>query len=262
MIKFLKNIFATPNNRVIINGLLLMAAILGNMFFQVFCIPSNWALIVIGICFINVIFSPISTPEKSIRLVVSFINGVSLCLFIYCVIFLEGMNLLGIIAILFLGIGLLTYIPHFFIFQILRQELRSSSSKLSIFVFGLGILTCLSLPIISNHLFESALKDFDEFVQSDYAELNQSFMTEKILGMGLIYHVEFCIYDGWRPPIHEPLLNVGYWLNGKTDPLTGIPLEQRLELYKKFFPEKKVKFDCSCAIEYSDVYHGDKLWGK
>ena len=84
-------------------------------------------------------------------------------------------------------------------------------------------------------------------------------MTERILGIGIIYHTEFCEYDGWRPPKHDPIFNLGHWMNGRHDPFK-LDLKNRVALYRKFFPEKKVKFACSCASEYSDLYHNDQLW--
>ena len=36
-------------------------------------------------------------------------------------------------------------------------------------------------------------------------------------------------------------------------------LKTRLELYKKFFPDKKYKFDCACG-KYGGAYHNDDLW--
>ena len=84
-------------------------------------------------------------------------------------------------------------------------------------------------------------------------------MTEKIIGMHFIYHTRFCEFDGWRPPIHEPILVIGMWLNNRYDPL-NVDLKTRLDLYRKFFPENKFKFDCSCGIEYSEDYINDNLW--
>jgi hypothetical protein len=90
-------------------------------------------------------------------------------------------------------------------------------------------------------------------------------MTEKILGMYFKYHTEICEYDGWRPPLHEPALVLGQWLNGREDPLSNgcqnrFELSKRIQLYKKFFPDKKVKLDCSCAVSYSSLYHSDTLF--
>jgi len=84
-------------------------------------------------------------------------------------------------------------------------------------------------------------------------------MTEKILGMHFIYHTRFCEFDGWRPPKHEPILVIGMWLNGREEPLK-VDLKKRIELYKKFFPDNKYKFECSCGYMYSENYHNDEIW--
>ena len=84
-------------------------------------------------------------------------------------------------------------------------------------------------------------------------------MTEKILGMHFIYHTRYCEFDGWRPPKHEPILIIGMWLNRRIDPL-NVDLKTRLLLYKKFFPNNKYKFECSCAISHRQDYNNDNLW--
>jgi hypothetical protein len=104
-----------------------------------------------------------------------------------------------------------------------------------------------------------ALTAFAEFQRSGYHQLEKTFMNEKILGMHFIYHTRTTIYDGWRPPVHEPLLIVGMWLNGNKDPLQ-VSLETRLRLYKQTFPNRPVKLNCSCAIMESSTYHQDPIW--
>ena len=262
MVNRLKRFFLNETNIVILNAIILVFGIAGNLFFQIFCIPTNWAIVVIVICFTNSIIHPILNKKKELRPITSLINGVSFCFFIYCIIFLGLSILFGIIAIIFFGLGLIAFIPHYFALQLFWKEIVKSKSKIGKTFFILGILISLSLVINSNLKFKEALVDVEKFKNSNYEELNTTFMTEKILGMGLIYHVELCLYDGWRPPKHEPMLNIGLWLNNGLDPLKNMTLEKRLALYKQFFPEKKVKFNCSCAIEYSKSYHEDSLWMK
>jgi len=85
-------------------------------------------------------------------------------------------------------------------------------------------------------------------------------MTEKIIGMHFIYHTRIeMIYDGWRPPKHEPILVIGMWLNHGVEQLK-VNLKKRLTLYKKYFTEKQYKFNCSCGIMYSSDYHNDQIW--
>jgi hypothetical protein len=54
------------------------------------------------------------------------------------------------------------------------------------------------------------------------------------------------------------------WMNQRYDPvgLAFYPehLAQRIDLYKRFFPEQQVKYECSCAIDESNTYHNDKIF--
>ncbi len=251
--------FTKPIPLSIFNGIVLLIAIFGNTQLQAFCVPVDWAIIVLVVCFLNTTFYPILLERKKLIPWVSFINGISFNVFLYCILFLGHMNFLGILGILYFGIGLLVYIPHFLQIQIFWKGFTRLSSPLGRKLFGLGISLSLLIGIISVWKFNQALADIENFKKSGYTELKKTYMTERILGIGIIYHTEFCEFDGWRPPKHDPLLNLGLMLNGRNYPL-NISLENRVKYYREFFPDRKVKFECSCASEESQRYHEDKLW--
>lgn len=226
---------------------------LGNIYLQVFCIPTEWTIVTLAICFTNTILYPLFKKYTSIHLVSSFINGVSLFVFVYCIAFLERLTLAAPLLILLYGIGLLAFIPLFFFVQLLVNYFLRTKSKTSKKLFSSAFLLCCIVFVFVGWQYRRAISYIDDFEKSKYTVLHKNFMTEKILGMHFIYHTRFCDYDGWRPPKHDPVLILGMWLNNRIDPLK-VSLEKRLELYKKFFPNNKYKFDCSCAVEYSDVY--------
>ena len=109
-----------------------------------------------------------------------------------------------------------------------------------------------------------------------------SYMTERMLGMHFKYHMSLCVFDGWRPPLHDPLLVVATWLNfsfmqnasaetfrktifrgTRWGPFvfTGPwQLHNRILAYKLVFPGRPVKEDCSCAEDHSDKYMNDPLF--
>ncbi|HEY1046421.1 MAG TPA: hypothetical protein VGF79_08275 [Bacteroidia bacterium] len=190
--------------------------------------------------------------------ITSFINGILFCILIYVVLFMEFNQFFGFILI-FAGIGLVLFMPHFFMFQLIRNYLIKpfNTKQRNVFLTAVGV--CVVTIIYSGLTYRKAMRDMDDFKSSGYTSLNKTFMTEKILGMHFIYHTRICIYDGWRPPIHEPFLILGMWLNGRKDPL-DLDLKTRLNLYKKFFPGNQYKFECSCALEESTTYHRDELW--
>jgi hypothetical protein len=252
--------FSKPANLTILNGVLITLIILFNIYFQAFCIPTTWTIILLAICFINTILYPILNWPKIVPLT-SFINGITFFVFLYCVIFLGYMNFIGLVMSI-IGVGLVTFIPHFFILQLIWKNLIKPSAPTSRYYFIAAIILCVGSVMYIGKDYKNAINSIEKFEQSNYTELDKNFMTEKIMGMHFIYHTRIeMIYDGWRPPKHEPILIIGMWLNKRLDPL-NVNLETRLRLYKKFFPNNKYKFDCSCGIEYSRDYHHDKLWKK
>lgn len=75
-----------------------------------------------------------------------------------------------------------------------------------------------------------------------------NYLTELILGAHWKYHTKLCLYDGLRPPFHDPIL-------GFAQPLLyfgrqfhyEMSLTDRIDLYKQVFPNKKTEFDCKCS---------------
>ena len=248
-----------------VNAALIIVMVLANSLLQAFCRPSEWAAVVLVLCFSNTILYPLLTKETPFLYISDFISGISLGVFVYCVIFLGHMNLFGLFAFLLMGLGLITYFPYFFIIQLLYKYLVSNKNKLTKLVFCAGFFTCLPVALFFSRQYRQASKAMDKFEKSNYTILERSFMTEKILGMHFKYHTRICEYDGWRPPIHEPALIIGQWLNDRCDPLNPgeeyvIDLKKRIRLYRRFFPHKKVKLDCSCASAYAADYHNDPLF--
>jgi hypothetical protein len=157
------------------------------------------------------------------------------------------------------GFGIILLVPHFFAFQLIRRFFFKTIHKRVKRFFILGIASCFLVSILAGISYKITVSNINKFQESNYTKLDTSFMTEKILGMHFIYHTKICEYDGWRPPIHEPLLVLGMWWNGMKDPL-DMSLEKRLEIYRNIFPNNTVKFECSCALQESTNYHKDKLW--
>lgn len=257
MIKRLYNYFSKPQHLAILNGILISILIVFNSFYQALCIPTTWTIAVLGICFINTILSSFLVNTRIAQLSV-FINGISFFVFLYCVIFLEQLNYVGLVMTI-IGIGFIILIPHFFIIQLIWKNVVKPKHKKSRIYFFSAIILCVGIILYIGKEYQKAINEIEKFEASKFTKLEKNFMTEKILGMHFIYHTRICIYDGWRPPKHEPILVIGMWMNNRIDPL-NVDLATRLKLYKQFFPENKYKFNCSCALLYSKDYHNDNLW--
>jgi len=252
-------LLAHPWRLAAFNSVLLLLGIAGNTYFQVFCRPTLWAGILIAISFVTTALLPVLTNVQKLTAPVYFIAGVSFMLFLYCLIFFNFLILLSPLAIFYYGTGFLLLIPPFFIIQLGRKGFLNPVCIIARRYFLGGILVSLAFMMTSIILYNQALNDIEDFKRSNYSELKTTFMTEKILGIGFLYHTEYCLYDGWRPPLHEPMVNIGYWAHGLEDPLQ-IQLKERLSLYRKFFPDHSPKLECSCAWEYRKLYEQDKLW--
>ncbi|NVO01420.1 MAG: hypothetical protein HXX09_01825 [Bacteroidetes bacterium] len=255
MVERIELLKISPKKLLIINTILVFISILTNTLIQVFCIPSIWAFILLIICFANFISSPFFRNQR-LLLFTSFINGIFFCVNIYCIIFLWQVQILSLILIIW-GIGILTFIPYFFATQVLWQNLIKPKIKSLRIFFLTGILISFSIAGYFGYEYKKAISEISRFQESGFNKFEKSYMTEKILGMHFIYHTRFCEFDGWRPPIHEPALILGMWLNTNYDPIY-VSLEKRIEFYKKFYPNKKIKFECSCAYTYSSDYFEDK----
>ncbi|MGD1847891.1 MAG: hypothetical protein ACFB10_21055 [Salibacteraceae bacterium] len=75
-----------------------------------------------------------------------------------------------------------------------------------------------------------------------------AYLSELLLGAHWKYHTQLCLYDGWRPPYHDPTLVMSTWLFHFTDGFEyWYTLPQSAALYQILFPEQPVQFQCRCG---------------
>ncbi|MBR0054083.1 MAG: hypothetical protein IJP65_02110 [Bacteroidales bacterium] len=207
-----------------------------------FCVFVPWAMVVQIICFVNMV--TFTWMEKtSLWWFNAFICGISTGVFFYWVIFS------GILVILF-------PVSILFIFLLVWRNVKHPVRKQSRPWYFAGITVCVVFAIVSAILFSTAAK---KIKQGEYDTKNP--MTERILGMHFRYHTRICIFDGWRPPLHDPAMVIGMRLTGDNDPLEGMTLESRLLLYHEVYPSLPVKNHCACSLESAENgYFEDYLW--
>ena len=207
-----------------------------------FCVFVPWAMAVQIVSFVNrVTFTWLEqTPLWRLN---AFICGISTGVFFYWVIFS------GVLVILF-------PVSIFFIFLLVWRNVKHPVRKQSKPWYFAGIAVCVVFAIVSAILFSSAAK---KVKNGEYDTKNP--MTERILGMHFRYHTRICIYDGWRPPLHDPAMVIGMRLTGDKDPLEGMTLETRLQLYREVYPSLPVINECACSKESKEYhYFDDHLW--
>ncbi len=155
--------------------------------------------------------------------------------------FFDVLNLLGITV-------LLPFIIIYWSFKQIKTNSLQEKMLLGtfpIFIFCIGLFFTLRMNRIINTVNASSIKvkTLDEIIQNR----TDKYLTELILGAHWKYHTEICLFDGWRPPFHDPVLGFAniflYPSNG-----FNIELHNRQYFYKDIFPNKKTSFECRCAI--------------
>lgn len=227
----------------VVNMVLVLLCIWGNSVTNAgFCRPVLWAAIVQGISFLN-IFTFTWLERTRLRGLNALLCGISTGVYVYWC--------------LFLGVWvMLMPVPVWFLLLLLWRNLVHPVHRTVRWWYLFGVLLCALFAVGCGLSYASSYKAYDQHCVPD-----RNPMTERIAGMHFLYHTSFCIYDGWRPPLHDPALVLGMRLNGGKDPLGSMDLEKRLALYHSMYPDRPVKAPCACSRESErNGYFTDPLW--
>ena len=227
----------------IVNLLLVALCIWGNSQTNAgFCRPVVWAAVVQGVSFLNIIF--FTWLERTrIRGLNALLCGISTGVYTYWCLFLGGWVVL-------------MPVPLWFLLLLVWRNMVRPAVKHMRGWYVAGLLLCLLFAVGCGMAYRTSCKAYDKGQVPDHNP-----MTERIAGMHFLYHTSFCIYDGWRPPLHDPAMVLGMRLNGGRDPLFGMSLEDRVALYHSMYPSRPVKTRCACSKESErNGYFTDPLW--
>ena len=227
----------------VINLLLVVLSILGNSVTNAgFCSPVFWAAVVQGISFVNII--TFTWLERTrLRNLNALLCGISTGVYTYWCLFLGGWVIL-------------MPVPVWFLLLLVWCNLIKPTAKGIRLWYVVGMLLCVLFAFGSGKAYRASCDAYDRGQVPDGNP-----MTERIAGMHFLYHTSFCIYDGWRPPLHDPAMVLGMRLNRGRDPLCGMELKDRVALYHTMYPDRPVKARCSCCKESElNGYFTDPLW--
>jgi len=236
---------------------------------QVFCVPILWSAILFLLVFLNILFF-----EEVSRLfngtLSYFLLGLSVPVLIYCIIFLAdpweaftGYMFFSLCLLLF-GIGLPAFFPFYLLLHVARY-FKMGKSKLR-YIFALGvtvpIMTFAVYSWIFNAKYEVIINGISQnkTATDSTSVLSKDYFTERLLGIGLKYHtkIEF-MYDGARPPLHDPFLNAFLWFknagrhNGFYPMRDYLDFETQIKCYRETFPEFPLKASCPCSFTKSGL---------
>ncbi len=265
------------------NVLLCAVAVGANHQYQLFCQPVGWASVMLVITMLPVItynlFRERITKGQGM---VFFLFGIAACICVYCILFIGLMNVGVVFGMFMMPYLLVLYLPHFLLIQILFHRAQATA-RMHRRSFAAGVALCVLSAMfmgawfrVEHRAVEAAIADPERYS----SEVKPSYMTERMLGMHFKYHMALNLFDGWRPPMHDPFIVTAVWLNypfmdassakyfrknllrggGPFFHMGPWDLQARTTVYKRVFPEKSLRQECSCAKGYAKRYFNDPLW--
>ncbi|RTQ48514.1 hypothetical protein EJV47_16210 [Hymenobacter gummosus] len=244
-----------------LNILLAGAAYMANEYFvQGFCQPVTWAAWVLGLSTAAFLAWPwLQRAPRAVQVVAMLLQGLSFTVCLYCAWFIGLEPRYYLVGLLLGFLPLLVWVPVFFGVQ-LWHRMRTAALPYARLWFGLGVLALLPAQLWAEwqyQQFQAAVSRVHidpRYNAAPYAAamrrvLPRSYVTERVLGMRFRYHTYPNFEeDGWRPPLHDPLLTVlmrgELWHN---DPFYWLGIERRAALYQHLFPGMRAKANCACG---------------
>lgn len=271
------NLFPTKIHFVVGNLSVFVVCYLYNSERQLFCNPVPWATVLILLFIVSFLTYPFLKQKNNTSTLLTIFGGLGIFISFYSILFARweyviflAFNIPIILifhflirflkkkfdsnvfdAFYFYPVIILT--PFFLLYQLWLEFKTLGKIQKRIFLVSpaltLIIMVVLSLRI--SHLVNE-IKASQETNNTELLRLTKNsidkYLTELILGAHWKYHTELCLYDGWRPPYHDPVLVSA---NKILSPFSkfdhGTTLPRANELYKKFFPDMERTFDCRCA---------------
>ena len=250
----------------ILNILLTLAAYIANEYFvQGFCQPVPWVWWVLGPSVGAFLAWPWLKDVRGLNYLLVFLLGVYFVVCVYCTAFIGPHLIIGLV-LGFLLFPLLLWLPVVFAVEVVVRVLASRLPGAR-WVFGAGLLPLL---LAQAWAWEQYRQVKDAVAMLPLAQRHQAgpllrvvprtYMAERLAGQLFKYHaLSNMIEDGWRPPLHDPLVNVCLWANaatGYTAPLTIGDINPQAAFYHALFPQEPIKVDCACSHSRdAETYH-------
>ena len=256
----------------VVNILLAISCYVANQYFvQGFCQPVPWARWVLLLSVGAFLAWPWLKQVAGLNYVLALLQGTVLLVCVYCACF-AGQYLLMTLLFGFLLFPLILWIPVVFAMQVLRR-IRASPLPGVWWAFAAGMLPLLLAQGWALRQYQQVATAVSILPPSQRNQpesllpvVPRNYMAERLAGQLFKYHaLANIIDDGWRPPLHDPLVNVCLWVNsatGYTAPLTIGDINTQAAFYHQLFPNELVKVDCVCAEETDGKRYRDWIPGE
>jgi hypothetical protein len=264
-----------------LNIALAVAAYMANEFLlQVFCQPVLWAALVLLASVGAFLSWPwLQHTAKGWRYGALFLQGMLLPVCAYCIWFMHPASLLLWALLSFLLVPVLAWVPVVFAVQVIKRAFTSQLPWART-AFALGVASLLGAQCwaeLQYREIETAISQLSigqpGQTEEVLAVVPRTYMAERLAGTLFKYHnyANF-LEDGWRPPLHDPLVNVSLWIRGgsvyertgarQANPLYVGSLNEQVKFYHQLFPKLPIKVDCVCSREGDGESYRDWMPGK
>ncbi len=252
---------------LIVNTLLVVMVVLMNNAGQNFCIPVLWfaiLLMAIAVCFS---VYPLLHKFPALQKITLLLSSLWLWVYVFGIIFsINGIYYDGLLPMGLLFVAYLLFFPTLILLvigrRIKRQWNKVLKTQLTFFHLAVTILFAVAMfnyHTVANQMqFANTVKKYEE-IKNQNAISN--YYVERITGLHFIYHTRLCVYDGWRPPLLDPIIALGTTFFG--DPLSDerhnliSNLGARIKTYKALYPNKPIVQSCKCSSATPQNYYDD-----
>mgnify|MGYP001806078952 CR=1 FL=1 len=273
----LNKLFQTKTHFIIANTCIFLSCYFYNTQRQLFCRPVPWAATVIVLFCISFLVLPLINKQSKFLNLVAAVCGLGFFIAVYIIFFARyeylifvAFNVPFILILHFIlrfvkrkfktnvfdalyfypAIVLTPFLLLFQLWVFLKSLQTKTQKRLFVATPVLTLIVCLILAVQINNIINriSVAKDKEKELKEIVSNPINYYLTELILGAHWKYHTELCLYDGWRPPFHDPVLVAA---NKVLFPFAhfyqGTDLQNANKLYKVIYPNKPTSFDCKCA---------------
>lgn len=265
-------LFASEEWFVIVNLMLFGVAVYANFTLdQLFCTPVTWATALV-LLFCTAFISSIFTLPKALQYLQAALMGTGLFIMAYIIVFASDEYLIwsvcmGYIFLLPMNIvmrqiqkripilkldsmtipALIVFTPYAILVQQYQYFKAVNPVLKKVFWGGFLLITItgFSLAFRLNYLAKefTAKKQQPQAIQAMLTNPVDRYLGELVLGAHWKYHTELCMYDGTRPPLHDPVLGLATML-GLQNSVGQYHIN--IALYQKVFPNKSLQLNCNC----------------
>ena len=263
-------------------ALAVLAWVANTYWVQAFCQPVPWAsgaLVAGTTAFLA--WPWLVKANAVVRWGALFLQGLFFTICLYCAWFIGASYLLLCLLLCWSGLPALAWLPVFFGVQVLWR-VRGAAVQGRWLAFGLGVFALAPVLWWADAQYREMQDVLTKLPLPERLEnanlvrvLPRSYMVERVAGATWRYHTapEF-IYDGARPPLHDPLLviclnlhrhDVPYRDNSSRPLALAVDVKDsrnyanpRAKLYHQLFPANPIKPDCVCA--HNDDGESYRAW--